>query len=963
MSNITTRKGLAFGALVALGSTLLAGAPAHAAAGVVLAPERGTSLNLPAGYAYELRATASSEIPSDRFAEFKFKVVNVDGKAGVAYASTGAGGLYDLGTDLAGDAGSSVVINGYDVNNGTLWIDSNTTDATSHFVVTAFLDANGNDAVDAGELAGTQTVNFLKAADITATTKVTTPIYTGDDVLEATTALTNINNEQFRWQNEESAYVAFKGNTTSLGYDQASWDSAGNDWDASLGVAPVSKGLVVSAQAQIYINGDLTNVGAANTATVADSVVNYLERGQVASTTSDDGGDVLVNTEVTVYAQAFNADDKVVPGRTIDVTVDWSDFTLASDESQSITIAGKTFKTQAALDAAKISLVTDADGKVSFKVSTTGLVAGDEFHLHYATENRSTGWYLTQVNPSYTAWIENNHWEQFGGVAGSTASGNVVVYNQFGGVLPNGYDVRVQSNYESYGRETAATDATNSFQALVNGRASFKVVDNGKGTGADIYYIEVLKRDTVNGGYTSYTSVTPLVYFATNYQDAADTVAASVEAWGTNASKDDNGVYQYNNGGGAWNGAADNKADVSTGDFGSYDNRAVLGTEPDVSWGNNVYFGGGIVSATTSSHVGTGLAGVAVTISGAGLQFAVNPDNDFTVYATDSITTTTDGGGYFGVSVWSHKSGLNSFTITSGALSQKVEFYVDAPASNSGANVAITAPSFSLPAKSILASAVVTDKFGNVVPDAPASLSVSGLGYPADWFWTDNWTDNDGKLNNSVNVNLNEVGTLTWTATLNKDGDWSAVGADDIVKTATTVVALGALVPADAKVAVASAATSQSGRAVDVTVTVTTAAGVAIPGAIVALSSTGAGYLGATTATTDAAGKASVKLVAGASETGDATVTATAGSVSASAKTTFGVTDANINLAGKRVTVDWSFAAGKRVVIYRNGIQIRNFVAASDASDSFSFNLKKGTRKIAVKVGGVTIDSQTYVIK
>jgi len=961
MSNITTRKGLAFGALVALGSTLLAGAPAHAAAGVTLAPERGTSLNLPAGYGYELRATASSEIPSDRFSEFKFKITNVDGKAGYANVSDGHG-LWDIAYNLAGDAGSSVVLNGYAVNNGTVWINSDTTDATSHFVVTAFLDANGNDAVDAGELAGTQTVNFLKASELTATTKVVTPIYTGDDVLEATTQLTNINNEQFRWQNEETAYVAFKGNTSDLGTDTASWDAAGNDFDAALSVSPVSKGLVVSAQAQIYINGVLTNVGAANTATVADSVVNYLERGQVASVNGNNDGDVLVNTEVEVYAQAFNADDKVVPGRTIDVTVDWSNFTLASDGSQSVTIAGKTYKTQAALDAAKISLVTDANGKVSFKVSSTGLVAGNEFRLHYATENRSTGWYLTQVDPTYTAWIENNHWEQFGGVSGSTANGTVVVYNQFGGVLPNGYDARVQFNYEGSRSDTQATDATNSFQPVVNGRASFKVVDNGKGTGYQVYYVEILKRDTVNGGYTSYTSITAPVYFATVYQDAADTVAASVEAWDTNASKDDNGVYQYNTSF-AWNGASNNPADVSTGDFGSYDSRAVLGTEPDVSWGNNVYFGGGIVSATTSSHVGTGLAGTPVTISGAGLQFAVNPDEDFTIYATDSITTTTNGGGYFGVSVWSHKSGLNSFTITSGGVTQKVEFYVDAPAWNSGSSITVTAPAFSLPAKAILASAVVTDKFGNVVPDAPASLSVSGLGYPANWYWTDNWTDNDGKLDNSVNVNLNEVGTLTWTATLYSNDAFSASDADKIVKSATTVVALGALVPADAKVAVASAATSQSGRAVDVTVTVTTAAGVAIPGAIVALSSTGAGYLGATTATTDAAGKASVKLVAGASETGDATVTATAGAVSASAKTTFGVTDANINLAGKRVTVDWSFASGKRVVIYRNGIQIRNFVAASDASDSFSFNLKKGTRKISVKVGGVTIDSQTYVIK
>ena len=124
MSNITARKGLAFGALVALGSTLLAGAPAHAAAGVTLAPVAGTSLNLPAGYGYELRATASSEIPSDRFAEFKFKVTSVDAAAATVETFDQYGNLWDTDS-VDGTAGDSIVLdgfghsNGYGVNNGS----------------------------------------------------------------------------------------------------------------------------------------------------------------------------------------------------------------------------------------------------------------------------------------------------------------------------------------------------------------------------------------------------------------------------------------------------------------------------------------------------------------------------------------------------------------------------------------------------------------------------------------------------------------------------------------------------------------------------------------------------------------------------------------------------------------------------------------------------------------------------
>ena len=63
------------------------------------------------------------------------------------------------------------------------------------------------------------------------------------------------------------------------------------------------------------------------------------------------------------------------------------------------------------------------------------------------------------------------------------------------------------------------------------------------------------------------------------------------------------------------------------------------------------------------------------------------------------------------------------------------------------------------------------------------------------------------------------------------------------------------------------------------------------------------------------------------------------------------------------MTIDWSFAAGKKVVITRDGVKIKSFTASSNAADSYSFNLKKGTHKVSVKVGGVTLDSATYKIK
>jgi hypothetical protein len=54
MSKNLTRKGLAFGALVALGSSVIAGAPAHAAGELNLQPSTGSSYGTIIGETFKL---------------------------------------------------------------------------------------------------------------------------------------------------------------------------------------------------------------------------------------------------------------------------------------------------------------------------------------------------------------------------------------------------------------------------------------------------------------------------------------------------------------------------------------------------------------------------------------------------------------------------------------------------------------------------------------------------------------------------------------------------------------------------------------------------------------------------------------------------------------------------------------------------------------------------------------------
>ena len=139
--------------------------------------------------------------------------------------------------------------------------------------------------------------------------------------------------------------------------------------------------------------------------------------------------------------------------------------------------------------------------------------------------------------------------------------------------------------------------------------------------------------------------------------------------------------------------------------------------------------------------------------------------------------------------------------------------------------------------------------------------------------------------------------------------------------------------------------------------------GAAVAGAVVALSSTGAGSLSSASVVTGAAGTATVKLVAGASDLGAAVVTATSNAKSGSATVEFGATDASVDLIGKRVYVTTEFAAGKRVTIYDNGVRRYSAIQTSDAEKVVMWNVKAGSHTIVVKISGASSDSVTFLVK
>ena len=259
-------------------------------------------------------------------------------------------------------------------------------------------------------------------------------------------------------------------------------------------------------------------------------------------------------------------------------------------------------------------------------------------------------------------------------------------------------------------------------------------------------------------------------------------------------------------------------------------------------------------------------------------------------------------------------------------------------------------------------SGVVTDATGAVVAGAPVTVTAAGLAFV-------------------VNGNVYSVGSATVNADANGaysvDVYSNAAGKKSVVVTsgaATKTVAIeysGVTALAETNVvSIDVASLSQVGRSVTATVKVVDKFANAVSGVAVAVSVTGVGSLSAATVTTGTAGTATVQFVAGANDFGDAVITAkytatdAAETVVSATKTlTVGMTDAQIDIVGKRVTAVASFSKGKTVAFYVDGIKKWSKLSASDADVVLNYNLKKGTHTITVKISGGLTTTEKFIVK
>mgnify|MGYP000700507705 CR=1 FL=1 len=944
MSKNLTRKGLALGALVALGSSVIAG-PAYAIDPVSLEPTTGTTYTTILGENFNLttRFTDAAQLASE---SLKFLITdsgsNLDtltldaNKQAVVNPNTGGASPYATAGTAYGRtiAAKSTVTAGFSVT------------------VQAFLDYDADGVLDSGESASAvRTVNFVTVANSGLTTTISA-LTVGDSTATATikfAADVNVStltkaNYSIAFGKLSSAGVAQTVNTPSTfnGSGVATSGDTVDVDDATTTTALVAKGKALTsnvvkaiyvAQAMKLVSGTQAPVGDPAYYTPAAVVAYTVDApaATVGDNISKDGSDYNVRTGTKSVAlsskvtKTNDAADAQVAAAGIVATVTVSVDTI--DSADTISVGGVSFA--GAKGSKTFTATSDADGKFNFtveslsgKVGTNLTVKVTIAGLGTTTETRIK-WVSATVASVTDTIVGTSAVRKI--VKGGSVSVKYALKDTFGALVDSAsYRVSVSAP----GTGTDATTATTQ-PVIAGGYATATFTDGSTAAGDVTVTGTVQVWDATAGNWvgtlagtllTTATSTTSTV----KVEAAARAVSAITVAKSANVSLDSK-------------------------DFVSGDSLVARVTAP--SYSTN----GTVISGDVVDQFGAGIAGQEVTVSAAGIQFVADG-----VYAVGSITVTTTATGTYSVTAYSHTAGKVTFTATTGAASKTVDVTYNAAAANSGTSLVVTAPASAVPGKTVTVSAKLTDKWGNAVDSAASKIAftATGAGYFVGTPATE--TDADGVATATYVTQPSDAGTVKFTVKY-ENGD------ADVTTSASTVFAAAVVVDPSASVATVTvtpaSTTSQAGRALDVTVKAVDASGAAVAGAVVALSSTGAGSLSATSVVTGAAGTATVKLVAGASDLGAAVVTATSNAKSGSATVEFGATDASVDLIGKRVYVTTEFAAGKRVTIYDNGVRRYSAIQTSDAEKVVMWNVKAGSHTIVVKISGASSDSVTFLVK
>ena len=739
MSKNLTRKGLALGAIVALGSSLFAGAPAFAgveSAGVTLAPNAGETYTSISGTAFDLKTVLSTAalnaagVSADKLSYLITNSAEEAVKVGFNGTSTASNAAFKVnsaasaatnvtpataGSRTAELDGKSIVVTG---DTGNVGVNSSSTtgnhlvvttsgDATDNVVlkVQAFLDENGNGKIDAFDITSPErTLTFIPASKVTATTAITSAVIGSTELAATVTVGNDINIANLP---SDAIYIGVKKNGSAIDLGGAtstpvSYDSTDKvltnlaktiaQIDASTYVVQAYFGPIADAvklgsasNAVAPVNGTVTSVDSVDTVAVAVSA-NSLADGTVRSAYT---GDVTFTSKVKNSAGTAVA----VAGIKVKVSVSG---TLAA--ASTFVAGGKTLT--ATSGAVSFETTTDAAGKIKFTGAGTGK-AGDTVTVTVSAL-KSTGGYTTGVAKTitYTAAAVSSTLKQTSligasAVAKATIGGNVKLsyslVDQFGQVVTDGTYRASVSTADS--RNTGTQINASALVTAVAGKFDVSLTDNSTKAGNYDVNLTVYKYDTVALAWKTVATATGSTIVYVNAVVAANLTASEPSA----------------------------AVATTTTKVSALDRRVDAVATEALDWGTAKHTIAGYVTDATGARV----AGAVVTLTGAGYGFYT--DNVWTV---GSATVNANASGEYTVDVYSNVAGKGSVVVTSGAATKTVAVeYTGITTLDAKGTIVIDAPALSQVGRSVTISILVKDSLGNPVKSTDLiSVSVTGVG-------------------------------------------------------------------------------------------------------------------------------------------------------------------------------------------------------------------------------------------
>jgi hypothetical protein len=707
--------------MVALASSVIAGAPAQAAGEVVFAPSTGTSYNTFLDASFKLTASLAPGQVAANITQLKYQIVGAAAGDVMVAVNAGTAAATTSTSQVVNGAGSATAQNELTLSLSAAKVTANATYSTT---VTAFIDSNSNNLLDSGEFSQAQTVKFVKYSEVVPTVTLTTPAE-GDTTLKASVTLADINIQQLT---AASYLVAFTATGNTVADVQV---ASGSATSLTLGTALAATN-VVTAQAKY----GTTLLGTAVSATVAARTIATVTGAVVVGPNVNASNNARPNSAFSVKGSVKSSATGTPGVANVPVT---ATFTSSATLGTGITLSvnGTVYSTNTALNAVSLALTSDANGEVLVNLIPVGFTGTQNVVVTFKAQNiTATAVTVAQQALTYTmADSQDDTASANRAVArGGSVSFNLEVKDQYGVAIAGSSRISTAVS----GGTTAAT----AYTAVVDGKATVTVKDT-QTAASPVSNTVALGLETQNSatlnwsasaftgfGVTTVVGTTPTAPIVVAVSATAPGFAASPKPAGTatkftgtvtpdayTASAPTNGVALINTGG------------------------------------------------ANSGALATTVAGQQVTIAGAGELFLVNNK-----YYKDTVTLFSGTGGAFAVTVFSQTAGDQAVTLTTGTTTVTATITF---AAGPVALVTLTAPAQAQVGQALDVVVKTTDKWGNAQGSALStaaadagklSLSSTGTGYFASNFVQTNATT--GLATVKYIVGTADIGTAFLSATL-----------------------------------------------------------------------------------------------------------------------------------------------------------------------------------------------------